>query len=69
MWVCCDDTSSDDDVLNGSNTILLLFADAFIASALLSGLSDVDGLMVPLRSRFALAFLTVAQQDPASPRT
>ena len=60
---CCGDTSSDDDVHNTSNSLLLLCADAIIAPVLLSGLSDVDELMVALGCRFALDVFAVAQQD------
>ena len=62
MWACCDDTSSDDDEHNTSNSFLLLCADALIAPMLLSGLSDVDELMVALGCRFALDVFTIAQQ-------
>ena len=57
MWACCADTSSDDGEHNTSNTLLLLFADALIAPVLLTGLSDVDELMVALGCMFALDFL------------
>ena len=60
---CCDDTSSDDDEHNTNNTLLLLFADAYIAPALLAGLSEVDELMIALGCRFALDIFTIAQQD------
>ena len=67
MWPCCDDTSSDDDEHNTDNTLPLLFADAFIAAALLAGLSEVDELKMALGCRFALDIFTVAQQDRPSP--
>ena len=54
MRACCDDTSSDDDEHNTSNTLLLLFADVLNAPVLLTGLCDVDELMVALGCRFAL---------------
>ena len=63
MWASCDDTSSDDDEHNTSNTLLLLFADALTVPVLLTGLSDVDELMVALQRRFALDIFTIAQQD------
>ena len=63
MWSCCEDTSSDDDEHNTDNTLLLLVADALIAPVLLSGLSDVDELMVALGCRFALDLFSVAQHD------
>ena len=59
MWACCADSSSDDT----GNTFLLLFADAFIAPALLSDLSELDELVVALSCRFALDIFTVARQD------
>ena len=62
VWPCCDDTSSDDDEHNTDNPLLLLFADADIAPALLAGLSDVDVLYIALGCRFALDIFTVAQQ-------
>ena len=67
MWICCGDTSSDDDEHNTSNTLLLLFADAYIAPALLAGLSEVDKLKIALGYRFALDIFTNAQQDRPSP--
>ena len=67
MWPCCDDTSSDDDEHNTGNTLLLLFADDFIAPALLAGLSEVDVLYIALGCRFALDIFTTAQQDRPSP--
>ena len=48
MWPCCDDTSSEDDEHNTGNILLLLFADAFIAPALLACLSEVDELYTAL---------------------
>ena len=67
MWPCCDDTSSDDDEHNTDNTLLLLFADAYIAPALLAGLSDVDVLYIALGCRFALDTFTVVQEYRLSP--
>ena len=67
MWPCCDDTSSDDDEHNTENSLLLLFADADIAPALLAGLSDVDVLYIALGCRFALDIFTTAQQYRPSP--
>ena len=52
-----------DDEHNTGNTLLLLFADAFVAPALLADLSEVDELMVALSCRFALDIFTIAQQD------
>ena len=52
MWACCDDTSSDEH--NTSNTLVLFFADALIATVLLTGLSDVDELTVAPGCTFAL---------------
>ena len=49
------------------NALLLLFADADIAPVLLSGLSDVDELMVARGCRFALDVFTIAQQDRPLP--
>ena len=46
MWACCDDTSSDDE--HNTDNTLLLFGDAYIAPALLAGLSEVDALMIAL---------------------
>ena len=66
MCASCDDTFSHDDEYNTDNMLLLLFADAFMALALLAGLSEVDELNVALGCRFALDFLTVAQQDHPS---
>ena len=63
MWACCDDTSSDNDEHNTGNTLLLLIADALTAPVLLSGLSDVDELMVALGCRFALDLFSTAQHD------
>ena len=48
---------------NTDNTLLLLFADAYIAPGLLAGLSEVDELMVALGCRFALDIFTITQQD------
>ena len=62
LWPCCDDTSSDDDEHNTDNSLLLVFADADIAPALLAGLSDVDVLYIALGCRFALDIFTIAQQ-------
>ena len=62
MWTCCADSSSDEH--NTCNTLLLLFADALVAPALLADLSEVDQLMVALYCRFALA-----QQDRPPSRT
>ena len=45
----------------------LLFADALIAPVLLTGLSDVDELMVALGCRFAVDIFTIAQQDRPHP--
>ena len=67
MWVCCADSSSDDDEHNTCNTLLLLFADALVALALLADLSEVDELMVTLSCRFALDVFTIAQQDRPLP--
>ena len=67
MWPCCDDTSSDDDERNTDNALLLLFADAYIAPALLAGLFDVDELYIAFGCRVALDILTIAQQDRHSP--
>ena len=63
MWACCADSSSDDDEHNTRNTSLLLFADAFVAPALLADLREVDELMVALSCRFSLDIFTIAQQD------
>ena len=63
MWGCCADSASDDEKHNTRNAFLLLCADALVAPVLLSGLTDVDELMVALGCRFALDILTVAQQD------
>ena len=54
---CCDDTS-DHDEHNTDNTQLLLFADAFVAPALLVCLSEVDELLIALDCRFALDIKT-----------
>ena len=67
MWACCADSSSDDGDHNTSNTLLLLFADAFVAPALLAQLSEVDELMVALSCRFVLDIFTIAQQDRPRP--
>ena len=67
MWPCCDDTSSDDDEHHTDNTLLLVFADTYIAPALLAGLSDVDQLHKALGCRVALDIFTIAQQDRPSP--
>ena len=67
MWACCDDTSSDDDEHNTSNALPLLFADADTAPVLLSGLSDVDELVVALGCRFAWDVFTAAQKDRPPP--
>ena len=66
LGTCGDDTFSDDEEHNIDNTLLLLVADALIAAVLLSGLSDVDELMVALGCRFALDLFSVAQHDWAS---
>ena len=63
MWACCDDTSSRDDEHDASNILWLLFADAHNAPVLLTGLSDVDELMVALGCRFALDIFSIARQD------
>ena len=60
MWPCCDDTSSDEH--DTGNTLLLLFADAYLA-----GLSEVDELKIALGCRFALDIFTIFQQDRPSP--
>ena len=67
MWACCDDTPSDDDEHKTDNMLLLLFAHAFIAPALLVGLSEVDELNMALGCSFALDIFTIAQQDRPSP--
>ena len=67
MWACCADSSSDDDDHNTSNTLLLLFADSFVAPALLEDFSEVDELMVALSCRFALDIFNIAQQDWSRP--
>ena len=67
MWACCADSSSDDDEHNTSDTLPLLFAEAFVAPALLADLSEVDELMVASSCRFALDIFTVAQQDRPRP--
>ena len=48
---------------NIDNPLLLLVADALIAPVILSGLSDVDELMVALGCRFALDLFSIAQHD------
>ena len=67
MWACCADSPSDDDEHNTGNTLLLLFADAFVAPTLLSDHSELDELTVALTCRFALDNFTVAQQDGPRP--
>ena len=67
MWACCADSSSDDDDHSTSNTLLLLFADAFVAPALLVDFSEVDELTVALSCHFALDIFTIAQQDRPRP--
>ena len=67
MWACCADSSSDDDEHNACNTLLLLFADALVAPALLADLSEVDEFMAALSCRFALDIFTIAQQDRPLP--
>ena len=67
LWPCFDDTSSDDDEHNTNNTLILLFADAFIALALLDGLTEVDELYIALGCRFAWDIITIARQDGPSP--
>ena len=67
MWPCCDNTSSDDDEHNTDHNLLLLFADADIAPALLAGLSDVEVLYIALGCTFALDVFTIAQQYRPSP--
>ena len=57
MWACCADSPSDDDEHNTDHTLLLLFADAFTAPALLS---ELDELTAALSCRFALVIFTVA---------
>ena len=39
MWPCCGDTPSDDDEHNTGNNLLLVYVDAYIAPALLTGLT------------------------------
>ena len=63
MWSCCADSSSNDDEHNTSNTLLLVFAGAFVAPALLADLRELDELMVALPCRFALDIFTIAEQD------
>ena len=63
LWACCADSSSDDDEHN-THTLLLLFADAFTAPALLSHLLELDELMVALSCWFAVDIFTVAQYLP-----
>ena len=58
---------SDDDEHNTDNTLLLLFADAYIAPAPLADLSEVDELKTELGCVFALVIFTIAQQDRPSP--
>ena len=67
MWVCCADSSSDDDEHNTGHTLLRLFADAFTAPALLSHLAELDELMVALSCRFAVDTVTIALQDRPHP--
>ena len=57
-------SSSDDDEHNMSNTLLLLFADALVAPALLADLREVDELMVALSCRVALG---IFKQDRPHP--
>ena len=49
-----------------SNTLLLLFADAFVAPGLLADFSEVDELTVALSCRFALDILTIARTASTS---
>ena len=56
MCACCADSSSDDDEQNACNTLLLLFADALVAPALLADLSEVDEFMAASSCRFAWTF-------------
>ena len=64
MWPCYDDTSSDDDEHNTDKTLLLLFADAHIAPARLTSLSEVDELKIALSCRFALDIFTFCSTRP-----
>ena len=54
-------------VTTPTNTMLLLFADAFIAPALLAGLTEVDELYIALGCRSALDIFTIAQRYRPSP--
>ena len=63
LETCGDDLFSDEEEHNIDNPLLLLVADALIAPVILSGLSDVDELMVALGCRFALDLFSIAQHD------
>ena len=67
MWACCADSASDDDEYNTSNTLLLLFANALVAPALLADLRELDELVVAFSCWFALDIFTIAQQDRPDP--
>ena len=61
MWVCCADSSYDDDEHNTGHTLLFLFADAFTAPALRTSRSWTSSWWV------ALDIFTVLQQCRSSP--
>ena len=64
LGTCGDDLlSSDEEEHNTDNPLLLLVADSLIAPVILSGLSDVDELMVALGCRFAMDLFSIAQHD------
>ena len=57
------DMFSDVEEHNIDYSLLLLVADALIASVILSGFSDVDELMVALGCRVFLDLFPIAQHD------
>ena len=67
MRGCCDASSSDDDEHNTSNSLLLARANALIADALLSSLTEPDDLSVALSCRFARDMWRIMQhEDPSA---
>ena len=66
MRGCCDASSSDDDEHNTNNSLLLARANALIADALLSSLTEPDDLSVALSCRFARDMWRIMQHEDFS---
>ena len=71
-WGCCDIPSSADDEHNTSNSLLLAFAHALVAPALLSGLTESDESRLPAEDPLAeqesrLGSVSLEQQSLDAP--